>query len=164
MKYLESSLLVTTLLFLATCGGGGGLPISEEEDVASASETVEEEPLGPPRVFFISPEDNEELAADLAVTFEFGSENFQISAIPINNESARENIGHYHLGVNTDCLPPGEFVPMADPWMHFGNGSNTIDMQLEPGQHTFTLQAGNDKHRTFEDLCETIEIKIVEGI
>ena len=37
-------------------------------------------------------------------------------------------------------------------------------MLLEPGAHTFALQVGDDEYRTVNALCETITIRIDEGI
>jgi hypothetical protein len=65
-------------------------------------------------------------------------------------------------GVDTDCLPVGAVIPKADPWIHFGDGKNTIEMQLKPGAHKFAVQAGDDKHATIAGLCETISITVTE--
>jgi hypothetical protein len=46
--------------------------------------------------------------------------------------------------------------------VHFGDGKNTIDMQLSPGMHKLVVQAGDDKHATMTGLCETINVN-VEG-
>jgi hypothetical protein len=37
-----------------------------------------------------------------------------------------------------------------------------IDMQLPPGEHTLTLQVGDDQHRAMEGLCETITVTVAE--
>ena len=51
-----------------------------------------------------------------------------------------------------------------DPeWIHFGDSPNFIDMQLGPGEYTFTLQAGNDLHEAVEGLCEMISFTVVAG-
>ena len=74
-------------------------------------------------------------------------------------------MGHYHLGVNATCLPSGQIIESGNPsWIHFGDGSNTIEMPLVPGEHTFAVQLADDEHRTLEGLCETITIMIEEGI
>ena len=98
------------------------------------------------------------------MVFEFGSEHYEIGAVPETVEQVREGVGHYHLGVDAECLPAGEIVPQADPWIHFGDGSNTIDMSLEPGEHRFSVQMADDEHRTLEGLCETITVMLEEGI
>ena len=73
--------------------------------------------------------------------------------------------GHHHIGLDTDCLPPGEAIPEAAPWVHFGDGSATIDMQLPAGQHTLTIQIGDGEHVTSDEpgLCQSITITVEEG-
>ena len=116
------------------------------------------------RVFFVSPKDGETVKSP--VRFEFGNENYQIAAVPegeITAEQVRAGMGHFHLGVDQPCLPPGVEIPRGKPdWVHFGTGNNNIEMNLTPGQHTFAVQVGDDRHYTVEGLCETITINVVE--
>jgi hypothetical protein len=77
-------------------------------------------------------------------------------------KEVRAATGHFHLGVDTDCLPPGTVIPKAQPWIHFGDGKNTIEMQLTPGAHRFAVQAGDDLHTTTAGLCETIAVTVTE--
>ena len=77
-------------------------------------------------------------------------------------EAVRANTGHFHLGVDTDCLAAGTVIPKANPWVHFGMGNNTIDMQLTPGPHKLVVQAGDDRHATMTGLCEMIKVKVTE--
>ena len=44
--------------------------------------------------------------------------------------------------------------------MHFGDGSSTFESLLDPGEHTFAIQIGDDEHRTLEGLCDTITITV----
>lgn len=111
-----------------------------------------------PRVFFVQPEDGATLTSP--VDARFGAENIEVRAVPEKVETPREGVIHYHLGVDADCLPPGTRIPDADPWIHFGDGSNQIEMQLETGEHRLTVQAGDDRHRTIEGLCQTITITV----
>ena len=46
----------------------------------------------------------------------------------------------------TDCLPPGTAIPKADPWIHFGDGKNVIEMSLAPGQHLARRALEHDDH------------------
>lgn len=128
---------------------------------------VEMDPVGAPRVFFVTPQDGARVSGDAPVVFEFGIENYQIAPVPDplpeSVEQVRPGVGHYHLGVNTECLPPRVEIPMADPWIHFGDGSNTIDMLLEPGEYRFTVQLADDLHYTLEGLCQTITVVVEEG-
>jgi Domain of unknown function (DUF4399)/Family of unknown function (DUF6130) len=118
------------------------------------------EPAGP-RVFFIQPQDGATVKSP--VTLEFGIENYQIAAVPAGTVTeSRPNLGHHHVGVDTDCLPPNTVIPRAAPWVHFGDGKNVIDMQLPAGQHRLTLQLGDDLHQTQEGLCSTITVNVTE--
>ena len=117
-------------------------------------------PAGP-RVFFVQPQDGATVKSP--VMLEFGAEDFQIAAVPQGEvKETRPNLGHHHVGVDADCLPPGTAIPRAAPWVHFGDGKNVIDMQLPAGQHRLTLQIGDDLHRTIEGLCATISVSVAE--
>ncbi len=112
------------------------------------------------KVFFVEPKDG--ASAKSPVHFVFGAEGLTISPVPEGTvEHSREGMGHHHLGVDTDCLAGGEVIPKGTPgWVHFGKGDNTIDMQLTPGPHKFSLAAGDDQHRTIPGLCQTITITV----
>jgi hypothetical protein len=101
------------------------------------------------RVFFVSPKNGDTIKP--LSTAEFGSEGVTVGAVPpgeLKPEQVRPNTIHYHLGVDTDCLPPGTVIPKADPWIHFGDGKNVIEMSLAPGPHRIAVQAGDDMHVT----------------
>lgn len=118
------------------------------------------QPAGP-RVFFVQPQDGATVKSP--VRLEFGAEDFQIAAVPAGTVTeSRPNVGHHHVGVDADCLPPGTVIPRAAPWVHFGDGKNVIDMQLPPGKHRLTLQIGDDMHRTQQNLCSTITVNVTE--
>lgn len=153
-------MVVGVAVFAVACGGAEAPEPEPDMDMADAAL----EPTGPPRVFFVAPSDGDEISVDIGVNFEFGVENFEVSPVPEEVETPRGGMGHYHLGVDTDCLPVGEIVPQADPWIHFGDGSNTIEMQLEPGRYTFAVQMADDLHATLDGMCETIEIEVADGI
>jgi hypothetical protein len=152
------------LLALATataCGGGGGM----EEESAEPEEMMEEPAaeeeamdMGP-RIFFIQPDDGAEVTSP--VTFEFGIEGLGLAP----KETYEEGTGHHHIGLTDQCVPAGEAIPEADPWVHLGDASKTIDMQLPPGDYAVTIQLGDGDHVAFEDpgLCQTINITVVEG-
>ena len=156
---------LVSVALLVACGGGGegGSPAMEMEMEAEPAPAADPE-SGEPRVFFVAPADESDNPSELGVAFEFGIENFEIGVVPDPLETVRASVGHYHLGVGTECLPVGEIIPMADPWIHFGDGSNTIEVQLEPGEYRMSVQIGDDEHRTLEALCETITVRVEDGI
>jgi hypothetical protein len=118
---------------------------------------------GTGRVYFVSPRNGDTIKPMSTITF--GSEGVTVGAVPpgeIKPEQVRPNVIHYHLGVDTDCLPAGQVIPKADPWIHFGDGKNVIEMSLKPGPHRLAVQAGDDMHRTLEGQCEVINVTVAE--
>ncbi len=114
------------------------------------------------RVFFVEPQDGATVKSP--VKARFGLEGYELAPVPkdpITPEQVRPGMGHHHLGVDMDCLPPGtEIVKGTPSWIHFGTGATEIDVQLEPGPHKLTLQLGDDLHRTLEGFCQTINITV----
>jgi hypothetical protein len=150
--------LVVAMSSALVIGCGGGEQAQPAESPASAPAAAPAGGAGG-RVFFVSPKNGATVKSP--VSFEFGAENFTIGAVPEGDVTqVRAGLGHYHLGVDTDCLPPGTEIPKADPWVHFGKGNNTIDVQLTPGPHKLALQIGDDKHVTMTGLCEVINITV----
>ena len=143
-------------LALSACGGGGTDPPPTTSPPTTAAKSTE------PRVFFMTPQDGAEVTSP--VSFEFGAEN--VSVDPIEDPLAvRPGSIHFHIGHNTDCLPAGEIIPTADPWVHFGDGSSVYETQLDPGTYKLALQAGDGEHRTLEGAgyCEVINITVKEA-
>ena len=142
-----------------TCSSGGG---SEEETTHDEHEMemdMEVDSSGEPQVWFITPEDGATVTSPVA--FEFGSENITIEP----KGEVHAGAGHHHIGVNTDCLPAGELIPEADPWVHFGDGSAVFELQLPSGEHKITLQLGDGEHRTLSapKLCTTITVNVPDS-
>jgi Domain of unknown function (DUF4399) len=152
-------------LCVTACGGGAPQPESESQPAAAAA-PADASHAGHTggRVFFVSPKDGETIKTNHR--FEFGSEMYTIAAVPegeLTPEQVRAGVGHYHLGLDVDCVPAGQEIPRGNPtWVHFGTGNNFIEMPLKPGQHRLSVQAGDDLHRGVEGLCETITVNVVE--
>ena len=136
-RFASGALIVAVVVIGAACGQSG------------------------PRVFFVTPQNGATVKSP--VKLEFGAQDFQIAAVPQGTVTeTRPALGHYHVGVDADCLPTGEVIPRAAPWVHFGDGKNVIEMQLPPGMHKLTLQVGDDLHKTIQGLCETINVNVTE--
>jgi len=154
--------LPVALAAVTACGGSEAPPAEEAAPPAAQSAPPAAAPAAPAggrRVFFIEPQDGATVKSP--VTLRFGVSDYTISPVPPGElSSAREGLGHHHVGVNTDCLPVGTAIPKADPWVHFGDGKNEIQMQLPPGKQRLTLQIGDDLHRTIEGLCTSITVNV----
>jgi hypothetical protein len=144
-------------LALVACGGGG-----DSEPPPSTTPPTTEAASTEPRIFFVSPKDGDEVTSP--VSFEFGAENLSVDPV-VDPPVVTPGSIHFHVGYNTDCLPAGEVIPKADPWVHFGDGSKVFETQLDPGTYKLALQAGDGEHRTLEGdgYCDVINITVVEG-
>ena len=118
-------------------------------------------------VYFAEPKDGATVGT--LTKFVFKTDNYEISPVPKDAKEARPNVGHFHLGVDTDCLAPGTTIPKAEEgakqgtagsWIHFGKGTDNIEMALNPGPHKMSVEVGDDLHRAVEGLCQTINITV----
>jgi hypothetical protein len=153
-RILRGVLLGAFTLTAAACGSNAPAPAADDHAAHTA-------PAAGTRVFFVQPKHGDTIAS--MATFEFGVENVNISAVPpgdLTEAEVRPGMAHHHLGVDTDCLPAGAVIPKAEPWIHFGDGKNTIEMVLTPGEHKFALLAGDDLHRAIDGLCEVITVTV----
>ncbi|MGE0360552.1 MAG: DUF4399 domain-containing protein [Vicinamibacterales bacterium] len=146
-------------MIVAGCGSPSAPPPAATTAPPAAAAPA---PAASGRVFFVRPKNGDTIKP--LSTVEFGSEDVTVAAVPpgeIAPEAVRPKTIHYHLGTDTDCLPPGTAIPKADPWIHFGDGKNVIEMSLAPGQHRIAVQAGDDRHVTIAGLCEVINVTVV---
>jgi uncharacterized protein DUF4399 len=162
MRVVGALVLTAAVTVTAACTSSSPESKPAESTPAPAAAPAPAAPAatsGSPRVYFAEPANGAMVKSPVHVVF--ASDQFTIAAVPQGEvKEVRANTGHYHLGTDTKCLAPGSVIPKADPWIHFGMGNNSIDMQLTPGPHTLVVQAGDDKHTTITGLCETINITV----
>ena len=110
------------------------------------------------RVFFVEPKNGATVKSPLHM--KFGSEGIEISPVPPGEVTkTRPGVGHYHVGIEQDCLPAGKTIVKGTPnWVHFGKGESEFDTQLSPGKHKLSLQLGDDLHNTIPGTCSTITV------
>ena len=148
------ALILSASIAVAACGSS-----PESQPASTAAPAADHTAHAGGKVFFKEPANGAMVKSPVHLVF--GSDMFTIAPVPEGEvTTVRENTGHYHLGVDTDCLPAGSVIPKANPWVHFGKGNDNIDMQLTPGPHKLVVQAGDDKHATMAGLCETINITV----
>ncbi|HEX3702698.1 MAG TPA: DUF4399 domain-containing protein [Vicinamibacterales bacterium] len=114
------------------------------------------------RVFFVEPKNHAKVTSP--VHMKFGSEGIEISPVPAGEvTTTRPGVAHYHVGIDTPCLPPGKTIVKGTPsWVHFGKGETEFDTQLTPGPHKLALQLGDDLHNTIAGACSTITVNVAK--
>jgi hypothetical protein len=157
IRILSAAAVAAAVTMTIACGGEAPPASSTAEPAAAPASSTG-------RIFFVQPRDGDTIKS--MSTLEFGYEGpSTVAAVPpgeLTPADVRPGMLHHHLGVDTDCLPDGVVIPKADPWIHFGDGKNVIEMQLAPGQHRLALQAGDDMHRTLPGLCQVITVTVIE--
>ena len=132
---------------MSACGGDAPAP----QEVGDGGAETE----GGASVAFVSPKDAATVSAPVAVEM--------LAAPTITIEEAgevREGAGHFHIMVDTDCVAAGQLIPADDGHLHFGDGSTKTELELEPGEHTLCLQAGDGAHTAFgltDEVTITVE-------
>lgn len=165
VRTLVPGMALMAVVALAACGPQAQEPEPAEEPAEAAEPAPTEEAAGAetdaPRVLFTNIEDGGTYTSPLSL--EFGVENYQIA--PVVEGENPEGVGHYHLAIDVECWPRGEIIPDGQAnYIHFGDGSNTIEVPLEPGEHTLCLQIGDGEHRVLEEpgLTQQVTITIEE--
>jgi hypothetical protein len=147
--------LLVLLVFVAACSSE--TPESKPAPAAAPPPTMA---ASGPRVFFVEPADGATVKSP--VHLKFGAENIMIMAVPPDPvTTVRQGMGHFHVGVDVDCLPEGtEIVKGTPTWVHLGKGDSEMDMQLTPGPHKLSLQIADDKHVALPGAgaCKTINV------
>jgi hypothetical protein len=91
-------------------------------------------------VFFISPADGDTVANPVSI--EFGIEGMNVVKAGDNQPDS----GHHHLLVDTDLPDFGLPIPADKHHIHFGDGSTSTEITLEPGTHTLRMLLGDHLH------------------
>jgi hypothetical protein len=92
------------------------------------------------RVYFVSPADGDTVSNPVRI--EFGIEG--MSVVPAGDVT--EHSGHHHLIVDAALPDPGLPIPADEHYIHFGDGSSSTELTLEPGEHTLQLILGDHMH------------------
>ena len=120
--------------------------VSEKE---AASEIVEvAEAVTMPRtaspdgasVFFISPANGDTVTSPVSI--EFGIEGMSV----VKAGDSQPDSGHHHLLVDTDLPDLGLPIPADEHHIHFGDGSTSTEISLDPGTHTLRMLLGDHLH------------------
>lgn len=159
---------IASLAVLAACGGDEPeAPAAVEEEAAPAIAVKESapipEPSGLPRsvamegasVFFITPENGATVSSP--VDIEFGLAGMDVVPAGVQEKFS----GHHHLLVDTQLPPLDRPIPADANHIHFGDGSTSTQLELEPGEHTLLLLLGDHLHIPHEPPIASETITIV---
>lgn len=104
-------------------------------------------------VSFVSPQDGDTVSSP--VSWEAQIDGFTVEAAG----EVKEGAGHLHILVDQDCFAPGETITKEEGQNHFGDGSTSGELELEPGEHTLCLQLADGEHVAL-DVTDTITITV----
>jgi hypothetical protein len=92
------------------------------------------------KIFFISPADGDTVTSPVSI--EFGIEGMSV----VKAGDSQPDSGHHHLLVDTDLPDLGLPIPADEHHIHFGDGSTSTEIALEPGTHTLRMLLGDHLH------------------
>ena len=145
-RSLQASIATAAFLILAGCSQQQSEPPTSDGATNEASEAAA--PVALPRsaaaagasVFFISPADGDTISSPVSI--EFGIDGMTVAAAGVNEA----HCGHHHLLVDTGLPDLGLPIPADANHIHFGDGSTSTELDLEPGEHTLQLLLGDYLH------------------
>jgi hypothetical protein len=155
--------VAASMLFLAGCGKQAEEPPAQtaaaaadaaEAAVQATALTRTAAPAGA-RVFFITPADGDTVSSP--VTVEFGIEGMSVARAG----DATADSGHHHLIVDADLPDLGQPIPADARHIHFGDGSSSTQLELEPGEHTLQLLLGDYRHVPHEPPVISERITVI---
>ena len=108
------------------------------------------------RVFFANLEDGQTVTSPFIV--EFGIEGMEVKPAG----ELVKGTGHHHILIGEGFTEVGVVVPADEKHIHFGDGSTSTELTLEPGEYMISLQFANGIHQSYgEQMSATINV-IVE--
>lgn len=120
------------LVLQAGDGQHRALPVTDEVTVTVETATLE----------FAGIEDGETVSSPVSFDLEVDGADFEIERA----NQIHQNAGHHHVLVDHDPVDVGEMIPSDDGYNHFGGGSSSIELELEPGDHDLVAQVGTGTH------------------
>ncbi|MFC6992923.1 DUF4399 domain-containing protein [Haladaptatus sp. GCM10025707] len=135
-----------TLTLQVGNGAHEALPLTDSIDVAVTDNAT---------ISIDSPDDGAEKESPVSVIM--GAENFAIQEAG----EVKQDTGHFHIIVDGEPVETGKPIPNDDTHLHYGNGSNEVEVELEPGEHRLTAQAGTGAHLALP-LTDEISVTVPE--
>lgn len=136
-KFHAGALCVIVLLAGMACSQGGNDAAEDSAAMAPAAEA----PVAMPRsasvaetiVFFVTPRDEATVSNPVVLNFAVTG----MSVAPAGDDTAMT--GHHHVIIDAELPAMDMPIPADANHVHFGDGSSTTELTLEPGEHTLQL-------------------------
>lgn len=109
-------------------------------DAATAADLPRSPSAKDVEVYFISPQDGENVSSP--VTVRFGLRGMGVAPAGL----AMENTGHHHLLIDAAPPPLNMPIPADANHVHFGKGQTEAQVTLAPGKHTLQLLLADHLH------------------
>ncbi len=136
-------------------GGNGGDATATEVMVDTPVPTEVSGTPAAASVEIVAPADGSTVSSP--VTLEVSASGVEIS--PAGD--AVEGAAHFHAFVDQEPVAEGEAVPQdTEGIFHFATG--TLDLELEPGEHTVTVVLGDNTHVRLADAAPAVVTFTVE--
>ena len=151
------TLMVVPLLALSACNGDDDAPDDDAEAV-DEDYSIEDQP-DDAAASFASPADGDTVSAPVEV--QLAAEGVEI--VPAGEPAVGE--AHFHVTVDLGCYDEGETIPgpsdedEAEGRFHLGDGSDSRDLDLEPGTYELCVQLADGFHVAYGET-ETIEVTV----
>ena len=148
-----AALLSILVLALAACADD----VPEEEVAAPDEYRVEDQPEA--AASFVSPSDGDTVASPFTVVL--AAEGVELT--PAGPPAVGE--GHLHVMADIGCYDTGAVIPgpseddEAEGRFHLGDGSDSREIDLEPGTYELCVQLGDGVHQAF-GATETITVTV----
>ena len=137
------------VLLVAACGGGAGEGASEAPTAGDGS--AENKGDGGPAASFASPKGGDKVTSPVQLKMKAQGVKIEESGV------VKKGAGHFHVMIDTKCVPNGKPIPEDAKHVHYGDASTSAKLKLKPGDHSLCLQLGNGAHRA---LGKTDTVKV----
>lgn len=140
--------LFVIFLFAATACSQGGSDADNDNDAAPEAESAPVATGTMPRtpsvegtsVFFVSPRDGDIVTNPVILNFAVSG----MQVVPAGDTTPMS--GHHHVIIDAELPPMDLPIPADANHIHFGDGSSTTEVTLEPGEHTLQLIFADHLH------------------
>ncbi len=149
-------LSTAALALLVGCGSPANESVTEQSASASdAQPAAQEITATSASVYFITPADGDTVSSPVSIEFGIAG----MAVVPAGQDAPHS--GHHHLIIDAPLPDLSLPVPKSEHYVHFGDGSASTELDLEPGEHTLQLLFADFLHIPHEPAIKSETITIV---